>query len=174
MPTGYTWCRVGQRKLVRYEAPEGRRVNAAGALAPYALGGPDLVFETRRTDQGTYDGAAHVRFLARLGGLPDPLPPDWRRERPLVVVEDNYSVHHCRAVNAQLPILEAAGVSCFFLPPYSPELNEIEPLWRQVKYQDLPDRSFATASALQEAVETALTQRADRYRKTTTDLPRPA
>ncbi len=174
LPTGFTWCRVGQRKLINYQAPEGRRVNVAGSLAPYAVGGPELVFETRRKDQGTYDAAAHLAFLARLGGLPDPLPPDWRRERPLVVVEDNYSVHHCQAVKAQLPALEAAGVTCFFLPPYSPELNAIEPLWRQVKYQDLPDRSHATAKALQEAVEAALTQRAEAYRKTTTQLPRPA
>jgi hypothetical protein len=174
LPTGYTWCRVGQRKLVKYEAPERRRLNAAGALAPYARGGPVLVFETRRNDQGKYDAVAHRRFLARLGGLPDPLPPDWRRERPCVVVEDNYSVHHSQAVKEQMPALEAAGVRCVFLPPYSPELNEIEPVWRQVKYQDLPDRSHTTAKALQEAVEAALTQRAEGYRKTTTVLPRPA
>ena len=174
LPTGYTWCRIGQRKLVRYEAPQRRRVNVAGALAPYAAGGPELVFESRRTDQGKYDAAAHLRFLARLGGLPQPLPPGWRRERPCVVVLDNYSVHHSRAVKEQLPALEAAGVRCFFLPPYSPELNEIEPLWRQVKYQDLPDRSHTTAQALQEAVEAALSKRAEQYRKPTTDLPRPA
>ena len=160
MPTGYTWCRVGCRKLINYEAPERRRVNVAGALAPYAANGPDLVFESRRRDQGKYDAAAHLRFLARLGGLPDTLPPDWRRERPCVVVVDNYSVHHSQIVKAQLPVLEAAGVRCFFLPPYSPELNEIEPLSWQVKYQDLPDRSYLTAVALQEAVEAALTKRA--------------
>lgn len=174
LPTGYTWCRVGQRKVISYEAPERRRVNVAGALAPYAPGGPELVFETRRTDQGKYDAAAHVRFLSRLGGLPDPLPPDWRRERPCVVVLDNYSVHHSQRVKAQIPALEAAGVRCFFLPPYSPELNEIEPMWRQVKYQDLPDRSHTTAHALQQAVETALTNRAMSYHKTTTDSHRSA
>jgi hypothetical protein len=174
LPTGYTWCRVGQRKLIPYEAPQRRRVNVAGALAPYAAGGPDLVFESRRTDQGRYDAAAHLRLLARLGGLPDPLPPDWRRERHCVVVLDNYSVHHSQPVKDQLPALAAAGVTCFFLPPYSPELNEIEPLWRQVKYQDLPDRSYLSAPALQQAVEAALTTRAENYRKTTTLLPRPA
>lgn len=149
-------------------------MNVAGALAPYALGGPDLVFESRRRDQGKYDAGAHLHFLARLGGLPDPLPPDWRRERPCVVVEDNYSVHHSQAVKEGMPVLEAAGVRCFFLPPYSPELNEIEPLWRQVKYQDLPDRSYTTATALQEAVDGALTRRTLAYRKTTTLLQRTA
>jgi hypothetical protein len=174
LPTGYTWCRVGQCKLVPYEAPQRRRVNVAGAIAPYAAGGPDLVFATRRTDQGKYDAVAHLQFLARLGGLPDPLPPDWRRERHCVVVLDNYSVHHSQAVKDRLPALEAAGVYCCFLPQYSPELNEIEPVWRQVKYQDIPERSHLTALALQQAVEAALTTRAENYRKTTTNLPRPA
>lgn len=174
LPTGYTWCRVGQRKVVFYEAPERRRVNVAGAVAPFTPGGPELVFETRRTDQGKYDALAHLRFLARLAQLPDPLPPDWRRERPCVVVLDNYSVHHSHVVKAQLPALEAAGVRCFFLPPYSPELNAIESMWRQVKYQDLPDRSHTTAAALQHAVETALANRAAAYRKTTADFHRSA
>ena len=34
MPTGYTWARTGTRPLLRYEAPQGRRVNVLGALAP--------------------------------------------------------------------------------------------------------------------------------------------
>jgi transposase len=174
LPSGYSWCRVGQRKLIRYEASQRRRVNVAGALAPYAAGGPELVFESRRSDQGRYDAATHLHFLARLGGLPDPLPLDWCRQKPCVVVMDNYSVHHSQPVKEQLPALEAAGVQCFFLPPYSPELNEIEPLWRQVKYQDLPDRSHLTALALQQAVEAALSTRADNYRKTTMNLHRSA
>jgi hypothetical protein len=33
-PTDSTWARVGVRPLVRHEAPQRRRVNALGALAP--------------------------------------------------------------------------------------------------------------------------------------------
>jgi transposase len=89
-------------------------------------------------------------------------------------VEDNYSVHHSKLVNQQVAALAAAGVEFFFLSPYSPDLNRIEPVWRQVKYQDLPDRSYLTAEALQQAVDAALTARAERYRKSTMDSHRPA
>jgi hypothetical protein len=145
---------------VRHEAPEGRRVNVVGAWAPYDPGGAHLVFETRRADEGKYDAAAHVQFIIeRVAGLPAERPDDYRRARPCVVVLDNYAVHHSKVVKAEVPMLKSAGVSFFFLPPYSPELNMIEPIWRQVKYQDIPDRSFLTIEQLQSAVVTALTAR---------------
>lgn len=59
-----------------------------------------------------------------------------------------------------MPALEEAGVRFFFLPPYSPEMNAIEPHWRQIKYHELPDRSHKTAESLQTAVDDALTKRA--------------
>jgi hypothetical protein len=33
-------------------------------------------------------------------------------------------------------------------PPYSPELNAIEHLWRHIQHEDLPVRSFSEAEAL--------------------------
>jgi transposase len=168
MPTGYTWARIGERKIVPYEAPEGRRVNVVGALLPFDPTRPSLVFESRSKDEGKYDAEAHLRFVHKLAGLPPVLPEGWRRERPCVIALDNYSVHHSQLVKDKMPALEAAGVSFFFLPPYSPEMNAIEPLWRQIKYQDLPERSYKTAQALKAAVDEALTQRANRFKGATT------
>jgi putative transposase len=160
---------------VRYEAPQGRRVNAVGALAPFGPGGPRLVFETRTKQQGRYDAAAHLRFVrATVAGLPAEPPEGYRRAPPCVVVLDNYSVHHARLVREQRPSLEALGVRFVFLPPYSPELNAIEPLWRHVKHEDLPDRSHPTAEALQAAVDAALRARAHRPFKTEARLRRGA
>ena len=45
-----------------------------------------------------------------------------------------------------------AGIYLYFLPPYSPELNEIEPVFRQVKYQEMPVRSYTSRAGLREAV----------------------
>jgi transposase len=50
-----------------------------------------------------------------------------------VIVLDNYAVHCCGVVKDEMPALAAEGISFFFLPAYCPWLNEIEPLWRQVK-----------------------------------------
>ena len=174
LPTGYTWSRRGHRVVVPYEAPQGRRVNVVGALAPYDPAGPSLVFATRRKADGPYDAAAHLAFVRRIAGLPPEPAAAVGRARPCVVVLDNYAVHHAAAVKAAIPDLAAAGVSFCYLPPYSPELNPIEPVWRQVKYQDLPERSHPTDTALQAAVEAALTTRARHIAESTNELPRRA
>lgn len=159
MPLGSTWARAGTRPLVPYEAPEGRRVNVSGALAPFGPR-PRLVYESRI---GPLDGTAFVQFVWQdIAQLPPVLPNGYRRERPCVVVVDNYAVHHGQAVRDARPLLAATDVTFFYLPPYSPELNApIESLWRQVKYQDLPQRSFTTAPALKEAVDDVLRRRAE-------------
>lgn len=167
LPTGYGWGRQGARLRVAHEAPQGRRVNVVGALAPYDPAGARLVFETRRKAEGRYDAAAHLAFVRRVA---DTSPGS----RPCVVVLDNYSVHHSQTVKAALPALSAAGVRFCHLPPYSPELNPIETVWRHVKHHDLPERSHATDTALQAAVEAALAARAQRLHESTHDLPRPA
>ncbi len=174
LPTGYGWGRRGARLVVPYEAPQGRRVNVVGALAPYNAAGPRFAFETRRKAEGRYDAAAHLAFVRRVADLPVDTATGAGRRRACVVVLDNYSVHHAAAVKDAVPGLEAAGVRFCYLPPYSPELNPIEPVWRQAKYQDLPERSHPTDTALQAAVEAALTDRARRLAKPTNELPRPA
>jgi hypothetical protein len=170
LPTGYTWAREGVRALVPYEAPQGRRVNVLGALAPWGPA-PRLVTTSR---QGTIDSAALLEFLwrevAQLPAPPAALPPGYRRDRPCVVALDNYSVHRSRPVKEALPALTAAGVYLFYLPPYSPDLNAIEPLWRHLKYEALPQRSYATATALQTAVDEALDQHAAQLQQSTTNL----
>ena len=69
-----------------------------------------------------------------------------------------------------MPALVEIGVRLFFLPPYSSELNRIEPLWRQVKDHGLPVRSYQTLEALQIAVESALKTHADAITVVTNDL----
>jgi hypothetical protein len=174
LPTGYTWGRRGRRVVVPYEAPQGRRVNVVGAYAPYDPAGPSLRFATRRKADGPYDAAAHLVFIRQGANLPPAPTPGGRRGRPCVVVLDNYAVHHAAAVKAATPDLADQGVTFCYLPPYSPELNPIEPVWRQVKYQDIPERSHPTDTALQAAVETALTTRARRLAESTNELPRRA
>jgi DDE superfamily endonuclease len=159
---------VGERKLIRHEAPAGRRVNVVGAWAPFDPSGPRLVFATRRSDEGKYDAAAHLEFVeCQVAGLPSQRAEGYRRSRPCVIVLDNYAVHHAQLVKDRIPALKQAGVSFFFIPPYSPELNMIEPIWRQVKHQDIPHRSFLSIEQLQDAVATALDRRSHSCQSTT-------
>jgi hypothetical protein len=153
LPLSYTWAREGLRAIVPYVAPQGRRVNVLGALAPYGPQ-PRLTYHSRT---GKIDSAAFLEFLWRdVAGLPAPLaelPVGYRRARPCVIVLDNYSVHRSTVVKEALPVLAAAGVYFFFLPPYSPEFNAIEALWRHIKYEEMPVRSYDTADALKTAVD---------------------
>lgn len=163
LPTGHTWARRGVRPYVWHEYPRGRRVHALGALLVTGTT-RRLVAHTRTT---RLDARALLDFLWRdvagLPGTPDDPPAGCRRTRPLTVVLDNYSVHHGRVVKAALPALARAGITLFYLPPYSPELNRIEQEWRVLKYESLPVRSHDTASDLQAAVDTAIAVRATHY-----------
>ena len=160
LPTGYTWARVGTRALVWDEPPQGRRLNVLGALAP-GEASPRLVWTC---PPGKIDSAVLLEFVWReVAGLPAPpdeLPPGYRRERPCVVALDNASAHPSKVVKAAIPALDAAGVTLSYLPPYSPELNRIEDLWRHVKYEELPQRSYRTLDDLRAAVEAALNDHA--------------
>jgi hypothetical protein len=160
LPTTCTWARRKVRPLVWDEPPQGRRLNVLGALA--ASGdAPGLVW-TEPT--GKLDSAAFLEFAWReVAGLPAPpakLPLGYRRPRPCAIVLDNYSVHRSTEVQAALPDLERVGVGLYYLPPYSPELNRIEPLWRHVKHEELPVRSYRTLDDLRAAVADALNQHA--------------
>lgn len=69
-----------------------------------------------------------------------------------VVVMDNLSPHKNPEV---IRLLETAGVSVRFLPPYSPDFNPIEKLWSKVKTA-LRSAKARTSDALNDAIASAL------------------
>ena len=139
----YTWVRKRERKRVPYENPQGRRVNALAALVK---GGdtPALYWVAK---PGSLRARHLVAFLTELPPAPV----------PTVVVLDNGSIHRSKETRAALPDLWARGVYLYFLPPYSPELNAIEPTFRVIKHDDLPERRYTTVPALLAAVHAAFT-----------------
>lgn len=139
LPISYSWTLPGRRKWTRYEAPQGRRVNALAAYRPYGPSPRLEVFTAERT-WDSYD------LLGFLKALP------WSK-RPRVVVLDNASIHTSQVVRRARHRLPAQGIYLYFLPPYSPDLNQVEPVFRQVKHQEIPQRSFTTRSGLREAVD---------------------
>lgn len=69
-----------------------------------------------------------------------------------IVVMDNLSSHKDAGVIAAI---ESAGAIVCFLPPYSPDLNPIEPMWSKVK-EVLRSLKARTAEALLDAIGVAL------------------
>ncbi|EAU69840.1 hypothetical protein STIAU_5625 [Stigmatella aurantiaca DW4/3-1] len=76
-------------------------------------------------------------------------------KHPCVVVLDNAGIHTSKAVQRALPALSRVGLSLFYLPAYSPQLNEVEPVFGVIKGHEMPERSYATLSALMAAVRRA-------------------
>ena len=77
---------------------------------------------------------------------------------PTVVVLDNASTHRSAAFRARIADWEAAGLTLFFLPAYSPELNRIEIMWRCCKHQWLPLAAYRTIKSLQCQLRKTLNQ----------------
>lgn len=133
----------GTRPLVPYEPTQRRRVNALVAYQPRSPQGPQLRYLVRPSTLVSSDLLSLLRTLPRPGV-------------PCVVVLDNAGLHTSRQVAAQLPSLARLGLHLFFLPAYSPELNEVEPVFGVLKRYYLPQRSYSTLAALLAAVRTAL------------------
>ena len=55
--------------------------------------------------------------------------------QPTVLVIDNATIHTSEAFLQQIPTWQEKGLSLFYLPKYSPQLNLIEILWRKIKYE---------------------------------------
>lgn len=160
LPAGYSWALPGRRKLIKYEAPQGRRVNALAAYRPFGRSPRLEVFTAERT-WNSYD------LIGFLKALP------WSKS-PRVVVLDNAGFHTSRVIKAARGELAERGIYLYYLPPYSPELNRIEPIFGQVKHQEIPQRSHATRSGLREAVETGFTNYARKLRPKSQRELRPA
>jgi transposase len=65
-----------------------------------------------------------------------------------VVVLDNASCHTSSAFQTSLERWAAKGLFVYHLPPYSPELNAIERLWKKLKFQLMPAESWERFTTL--------------------------
>ena len=75
-----------------------------------------------------------------------------RVSKPLVVILDHASIHTTKALQPYWDLLKEKGQRFYCLPPYSPELNRIERLWKTMKYEWLPFQS-CTPQELEQAID---------------------
>lgn len=76
---------------------------------------------------------------------------------PTVVVLDNAPLHTSAAFRAKQAQWEAQGLYLFFLPKYSPHLNRIERLWKQIKHGWLQAQDYLSLEQLKQALTNILT-----------------
>jgi len=69
-------------------------------------------------------------------------------KKQTVLVLDNASVHRAQKVRECLETWQQRGLYIFYLPPYSPQLNIAERLWKELKARWLRPQDYLTADAL--------------------------
>jgi transposase len=87
-------------------------------------------------------------------------------KKKTVVVMDNASVHTSEEFEECLSQWKKQGLIIKYLPPYSPELNLIEILWRNIKYTWLPFSAYQCLNALGDALEHILKNFGSKYQIT--------
>jgi len=64
------------------------------------------------------------------------------------LVLDNASPHTCKLIQNKHEEWESKGLILIPLPAYSPELNDIERTWKDVKYTKLPTEAWGSLKSL--------------------------
>jgi transposase len=75
-----------------------------------------------------------------------------RRKKPALVVVDNAPIHSSDEFEEEIERWEEENLYVKFLPPYCPELNLIEILWRKIKYEWLPLDAYQGFKKMTEAL----------------------
>lgn len=133
---GMLWC---FERLFLKSSSGRRRYNVLGA---FSVSGTDLVTVT---NDAYINSDTIVDLLIKLKQeYPD---------IPLTLIMDNARYQRCIKVTEQA---EALGIDILFLPPYSPNLNLIERLWKFTKKKCLYNRYHETFCHFKEAIDDCL------------------
>ncbi|MBE7528172.1 MAG: IS630 family transposase [Ardenticatenaceae bacterium] len=147
---GFLWCFV--RLFIK--APSGRqRFNVLGALHATSL---QLVTVSNCDYINSQSVAALLRQLAAIFA-----------DLPITLVLDNARYQRCRFVQA---LVAELGIELLFLPPYSPNLNLIERLWKFVKKECLYSQYYEKFTNFKQAIEDCLAEVSGKFKEQLSSL----
>lgn len=101
-------------------------------------------------EPGMFDGLTFWGFLQRLRQV------SRQSGRRVIVITDNAKYHHAKLHQAWRQ-QQSAEFRLDYLPPYSPELNPIERVWKRTRRLCVHNVYFATLQALVDKVEAQFT-----------------
>jgi transposase len=144
----YAWQRVGQR--LELASAHGPRQNVLGFLN---LHNQFYSFAF----QGSIDAhtVVHCFDLFRQ-----------QQQKPALVIVDHAPIHTSEDFEEELDRWAKEELYVKFLPPYSPELNLIELLWRKIKYEWLPLDAYQNFTTLTASLFDVLKGVGSKYRIT--------
>lgn len=144
----YAWQSIGQ--TLEIPATRGKRLTVLGFFSHTQT-------FTSFTVQGKVDSAVVIDIFDRFAQS---------ISKVTYVVLDNASTHTSHAFKAKIPEWQDKGLFLIYLPPYSPQLNLIEILWRFIKYQWLPLSAYLSFNNLKSALQFVLDNIGSQYRIT--------
>jgi len=100
-------------------------------------------------EAGKFDGNSFWQFMKKLKRRAA------RKGVKVVVISDNAKYHHA-LIHKQWREKHAHEFLLHFLPPYSPELNPIERVWKLLRRLRIHNQHFSELAALQVEVEAQL------------------
>lgn len=139
------WAKRGAD--LRVPAPgQAKKIAMMGALDWMSR---KLIVTTSRTKKST----DFIALLQTLDGIYGPKPG--ARIKPVVIVLDNGPIHVSKATTAALDA-RAHWLTAEWLPKYTPELNDIEVVWHDLKAHHLAHQTFTDTDALDVATHIAV------------------
>lgn len=136
----YGWLPVGERTEVPVTGAHGSTIQVLG-------------FEHEDGTAQTYLHKGYVNTEIVIEVLDDYCET---LEQTTVVVLDNASCHTSAAFQASTERWAERGLLVYYIPPYSPELNSIERLWKKLKYQLMPADAWERFTTLLQTLTTKL------------------
>jgi transposase len=144
----YAWQRVGQR--LELASTHGPRQNVLGF---FNLHNQFHAFAF----QGSIDSHTVIHCFDLF---------HQQQQKPALVVVDNAPIHTSEDFEEEIDRWQKDGLLVKFLPPYCPELNLIEILWRKIKYEWLPLDAYQNFKTLTTSLFDVLKGIGSKYRIT--------
>jgi transposase len=138
--SGTTWAPVGQTPIIRGTGNR-KTVNMISAVSPRG--------KLHFSFVGGNVNAAN--FITYLKELMHDIPG------PIFLIVDGHPAHTAKATKEFVQSTEGR-LSLYFLPPYSPELNPDEWVWKSIKYDWVGKMAARTADEMREGIRKAVSR----------------
>ena len=140
------WCFT---RLLLPSASRRKRHNILGAYDP-------ITHEAITVTNDTYiNQAVFCEFLEKIANTYA------NSGRPITLLLDNARYQKCQSVANKA---KALNIELLYLPPYSPNLNLIERLWRFVKKQVLYSKHYDSFDTFRNSINTCISELGTRFK----------